>query len=250
MYSLSRSIGAFVTTFGCGLLGFWLQCIMPEHVVVVAKAAVGSVVGLVTLLLALVLGLLISVAYGVYAGQFASGGEQDAAIHQLDFEAIKFGPDAVEIRRWLKRQVQLARTRFFSGGKVVFTFAEMREGSQALDTLISAIDISEGDRRQRLETIQNIGHQFLRTQLAMARQLGNPVPSVLLLVMLAWSSLLFLGYGLLAGYNLLAVAAVGLGSAAVASALFLIIEFSQPFGGYVRVPTDGIDTAIAALIAD
>ena len=250
MFSLTRSIGSFAVTLACALIGFYLQNLMPEPMVTGAKGAVGSVVGLVTLLLALVLGLLISVSYGVYATQINSAQDQDVAIHQLDFALVEYGPEANEIRRWLKSQVQLARKRFFSGVDVVFTIPEMRDGSHTLDKLVSALDATAGDRRPELDSIKATGHQFMRTQLAMARQLHNPVPPILLTVMLGWSSLLFLGYGLLASFNALSAVAVALGSAAVASALFLILEFSQPFGGLVRIPAEGIDTAIAGLIPD
>ena len=250
MHSLSRSGGAFAVTLACALAGFYLQAALPEAAVNGAKGAVGSVVGLVTLLLALVLGLLISVGYGVYANQINSALDQDAAIHQLEFALVRFGPDAVEIRRWLKSQVRLARERFFSGGAVVFTIAEMREGSHILDSLVAAVDVADGERRRELDAIKATGHQFLRTQLAMARQLRAPFPSVLMTIMLGWSALLFLGYGLLASFNPVSVAAVAFGSAAVASAMFLILEFSQPFAGFVRIPAEGIDAAIAGLIAD
>jgi hypothetical protein len=41
----------------------------------------------------------------------------------------------------------------------------------------------------------------------MSRQLANPVPPLLLIVVIGWSSLLFLGFGLLASFNPVAVVA-------------------------------------------
>ena len=41
-----------------------------------------------------------------------------------------------------------------------------------------------------------------------------------------------------------------LGAASVASAIYLILEFSQPYLGLFRIPHEGIDQVIAALSAD
>ena len=59
-------------TFASGLLGFFLQWLLPVQYVADTKGVIGSIIGLVTLLLALVLGLLVWTSYGVYANQNAN----------------------------------------------------------------------------------------------------------------------------------------------------------------------------------
>jgi len=252
MNTIGKAAGLGVTTFLFSLAGLWIQSLAPATLMGDAKGAIGAVVGLVTLLLALVLGLLISVAYSVLAAQLNSAQDQDVAIHQLDFVLVRYGPEADGVRRWLKDQVLSAKARFFgrSDAVVTFTHAQSREGASGLDALLAELKPADEDQRNLLATAKTLGHQFLRTQLSMSRQLKNPVPSLLIVVVLGWSSLLFLGYGLLATFNPIALAAQALGALSVASAMFLILEFSQPFTGVFRISSEGIDTALAGLIPD
>ena len=67
------------------------------------------------------------------------------------------------------------------------------------------------------------------TRLLMSLQLTDPVSWPLILTVICWSCLLFLGMGLLSRANLTTLTALGLGDAAVASAIFLILELSQPY---------------------
>jgi hypothetical protein len=73
------------------------------------------------------------------------------------------------------------------------------------------------------------------------------VPKLLLFVVVGWSAPLFLSFGFLNAFNLVSVAAVALGSVAVASAIFMILEFSQPYSGLVRISSVGVDNLIATL---
>jgi hypothetical protein len=89
--------------------------------------------------------------------------------------------------------------------------------------------------------------QVVETTLLMTRQLANPVPKLLIFVVVGWSALLFLSYGLLGTFNVVSVAAEALGSIAVASAVFMILEFSQPYSGLFRISPVGVDNLIAVI---
>ena len=53
--------------------------------------------------------------------------------------------------------------------------------------------------------------------------------------------------GLLGTFNILSVGVEALGSIAVASAIYMILEFSQPYSGLFRISPVGVDNLIAAL---
>ena len=59
--------------------------------------------------------------------------------------------------------------------------------------------------------------------------------------------LLFCGFGVLSDLNSTSAAALGLGSFAVASAIFLILELSGPYTGLFRVPAASMEQTLAAL---
>jgi hypothetical protein len=62
-----------------------------------------------------------------------------------------------------------------------------------------------------------------------------------------WSLLLFCGYGMVSPVNGTVVATLALGAIAVASAIFLILELSQPYSGLFRLSPAGFIETIQAL---
>jgi hypothetical protein len=81
----------------------------------------------------------------------------------------------------------------------------------------------------------------------MARQLGNPVPLLLMVVVVGWSALLFFCFGLLATMSWISFLAQFLGSLAVAAAFFMILEFSSPYSGLFRISPVGVDGLIKSM---
>ena len=68
----------------------------------------------------------------------------------------------------------------------------------------------------------------------MVRQLYSPFPPYVLSVVVCWASALFLGNGLVAATNALTMLAHLAGATAIASAIFLILELSQPYSSISR----------------
>lgn len=72
----------------------------------------------------------------------------------------------------------------------------------------------------------------------------SPVSWPLVTVVVLWSILLFCGFGMLSRINATTIAALGFGGFALGSALFLIIELSQPYTGLFRVPPAALEQSI------
>jgi len=60
-----------------------------------------------------------------------------------------------------------------------------------------------------------------------------------------WVSVLFLGFGMLARLNITIAVALMVGALSVSSAVFLMLELSQPYQGIMRIP----DTAFRSVLA-
>jgi len=58
---------------------------------------------------------------------------------------------------------------------------------------------------------------------------------------------LFCGFGVLSGANPTTVVALGLGAVSVASAMFLVLDLSQPYSGLFRVPATALQQTIEAI---
>jgi hypothetical protein len=81
----------------------------------------------------------------------------------------------------------------------------------------------------------------------MTRQLSNPFPPFVLSVVVFWASALFFGNGLVATPNLVSVGAHLVGAIAISTAIFLILELSQPYSGVVRLSPAGVDRLLEVL---
>ena len=99
----------------------------------------------------------------------------------------------------------------------------------------------------------------LRTQaLGLAIQLGqirwlmfeqksSALPTPLLVILVAWLTLLFISFGLFIRPNLTVVISLLASSLAVCSAIFLILEMYQPYVGLIRVSEAPLRAALAQL---
>jgi hypothetical protein len=81
----------------------------------------------------------------------------------------------------------------------------------------------------------------------MSLQLANPVSRPLLVIVVAWSFFLFCGFGLLSHFNATTIGALAFGAFAVASAIFLILELSEPYTGLFRTSPAALEQTIGAI---
>jgi hypothetical protein len=245
---LARTLIVALLTFVSGLLGFVLQWLLPVQDVADAKGMIGSIIALVTLLLALVLGLLVWTSYGVYTNQNTESQSLGPLILKLDFSLEQYGPEADRGRDLLRAAVIRARDRFWGGRAIgVSPYAQLRADLHDIMRFFASLEPTTDQQKQLITTAMPNFMQVVETTLLMTRQLANPVPKLLLFVVIGWSALLFMSYGLLGAFNVLSVAIEALGSIAVASAVYMILEFSQPYSGLFRISPVGVDSLIAAL---
>ena len=240
-------------TFGSGMAGFLVQWLVPVHEMTDAKGAIGSVVGLVTLLLALVLGLVIWTSFGVFTTQQSEAHTLGSNILQLDLLLERYGPEARVGRINLKDAVIRMRQRFWrneAGGPQNLDYSRSRTDINHIEAFFGSLNPQTDAQRQMRGAGEALATSIVETSLLMSRQLANPVPSLLLIVVIAWSCLLFLGFGLLANFNAITVVAEAFGAISVASAIFMILEFSQPYSGLFTIDPAGLDSVLAAMIED
>ena len=248
MNPLARTLIVALLTFVSGLLGFFLQWLLPVQEVAGAKDMIGSIIVFVTSLLALVLGLLVWTTYGVYTNQNAESQSLGPLILKLDFALEQYGPEADRGRDLLRAAVVRARDRFWGGRAIGVTpYAQLRADLHDIMGFFATLEPTTDQQRQIISTAMPNFMEVVETTLLMTRQLANPVPRILLFVVIGWAALLFMSFGLLGAFNGFSVGIQALGSIAVASAIYLILEFSQPYSGLFRISPVGVDNLIAVL---
>ena len=250
MHSLSKSIVVAGLTFAASAVGMALQMLLPAQVLAESKGTVGAMIGLVTLLLALVLGFLVYTAFAVFATQQTEAQSLGPLVVELDLALAQYGPEAAGGRAGLQAALQRSRQRFFGDslrGPQPFTFEETRATLQGLSGFFDSLSPANDKQRQLLASARDLARKFTDTQMLMARQLANPFPPYVLLVVVCWAAALFFGNGLIAAPNIVTVVAHLTGSIAIGSAIFLILELSQPYIGVIRLSSAGLDKLLQVL---
>ncbi len=248
MNPFARTLIVALLTFASGLIGFLIRSLLPFQDVAGAKGLICSIVGFVALLLALVLGLLIWTTYGAFIAQNAESQSLGPMILKLDFALEQYGPEADRGRDLLRAAVVRARDRFWGGRATGATpHAQLRADLHEIMGFFATLEPTTDQQKQIITTAMPNFIQVVETTLLMTRRLANPAPKPLLFVVIGWSALLFMSFGLLGAFNELSVTVEALGSIAVASAIYLILEFSQPYSGLFRISPVGVDNLIAVL---
>ena len=237
-------------TFASSMAGLLIQLALPAQILTDSRGAIGGIVGLITLLLALVLGLLVWASYGVFSTQISEAQTLGPSVLELDLALKRYGPEAAAGRAGLKAAIIRSRERFFGQGHakpIAFTFADSHNAMEATASFFNALSPTTDEQRELLTTAKTLRTSIVQTQLLMSRQLDNPLPQILLVAVVCWSALLFLGHGLMANFNAVTVVVEALGAISVSSAIFLILEFSEPYSGVYKIQPRGIDEVISEL---
>jgi hypothetical protein len=246
-----RSAFVGFAAFAAALIGFGLQDVLPSAYLATSKGMVGSIVGLIASLLSIVLGLLVWTSHGQFTTQQTHLQTIAMAAVQLDFDLLAYGSEAGLVRELLHKLIARARARFWSGemryDHPSVAYDDLRADAEALFQALNGLSPKTDEQRQRVAKAEDNFRLFIETQATMIRSLADRVPIFLLIVVLGWSSLLFFGYGLLAGFNALALVVAALGATAVASAILLILELSDPYSGLFLMQEASFDAIIKAL---
>jgi hypothetical protein len=246
---------AFVgfAAFAAALIGFGLQELLPAAYLLTAKSMTTSIVGLIASLLSIVLGLLVWTSHGQFISQQTQLQTIAVAALQLDDELRAYGLETGSARALLREHIARTRARFSNGqapyGGRPENYDDLRADHDAMFAALDELRPTNDEQRRHLEKAYDTFRMFCATQATMIRSLADRLPVFLLIVVLGWSCVLFFGYGLLAGINVLAAVVAALGAAAVASAILMILELSDPYSGLFRM-RDGVFEAITGAVGD
>ena len=246
MLSLMFTCGSVAAMFICGVLGFVIQWALPDHHTSdKSRDIIGGVVGMLTLLLALVLGLLIWTAYGVTTTQKSELQLMSARALEFDLEMKQYGPEGDKAREQLRTDMVWADEQFWGESDArAQAYEASYKNMASMTSVLGALQPTTDTQRQLLGAAGRNYASIGETRLLMSLQLVDPVSWPLLGTVIAWSCLLFCGYGLLSRANATTLVVLFLGASAVGSAVFLILELSQPYTSTMRISPAGLEQVI------
>jgi hypothetical protein len=249
MDSLGTAFVVAAMTFAGGVAGLALQRLLPEDLASGAlKDMIGAISGLLTLLTALVLGLLIWTAYGVFANQASAVRNLAIGILQLDLALSDYGPDAAAGRAQLRdrapKNIEEIWARPGDSGVVTRSdkaaIANLRERQAYLNSLQPTTEL----QKQALAAANQAATSISQTRLQMALALTDPISRPLIFIVVAWSTFIFVGFGFMHGGHLSTIFAVAIGAIAVAAAVYLVLDLSEPYSGIFEVSPKPLQQAL------
>ena len=242
----------FVVLAGVILVGRCLHRLLPaEHLSTESKDAVKLALGLIGTMTAILLGLLISSAKGSFDTTRSEVIQMAAKVALLDRVLTLYGPDTAEARRALRDAIADGIQR---------TWPAERSGPVRLDpnqqmgdaVYVAISHLAPRDEAQRALKTQavNLMVQLAEFRALLQAQAVSSVSKPLLIALVIWLVVIFLGFSLLAPANATSTLALIAGAFSVACAVFIILELDYPFAGIVRVPSDPMINTLSHLAKD
>jgi hypothetical protein len=235
-------IGAtlFAVLLGVILVGARLRRLVPaEHLNPESKDAVKLALGLVATMTAILLGLLVSSAKNSFDTARSEVIQMSAKIALLDRVLVLYGPQTADARRALRDSVAEGVRRTWPPGED--HPARLEPNEQMGDAFYAAISQltpeNDGQRALKAEAV-TLMIQLAELRSLVQAQAVSSVSKPLLIALVIWLVVIFLGFTVLAPANATSTLALLAGAFSVACAVFIILELDYPFAGIVRIPSE------------
>jgi hypothetical protein len=201
---------------------------------------------------ALVLSLMISSAKGSF-DTFSSGLRNTGTkIILLDRAMARYGPETREARDILKVGVSTAVEQIWPPEKNAIDIKKLSgqsstKGVELEEKLQQLSPRNDDQRRLQSQALQFSG-EIREGIWQMYEQVGQrSIPTSFLVLLVFWLTIIFFSIGLFASPNTTVISILFVCAVSAASALFLILELDQPFGGLIQISSAPLHNALARL---
>ncbi|MGW8461617.1 bestrophin-like domain [Pseudomonas sp. CLCA07] len=242
---------AFACVFGSALLGLYIQKLLPEHHLSDESIAVVKLAtGLIATMAALVLGLLISSAKVTFETTSTELTVNAAKVFQFDRVLARYGPETQDIRAVLKRNYATVIELVASHDSATISQLDSPEAISRSDALRQQIDdLKPGNDSQRAlkARAQQIADEVLAARWLTLLQAHGSIPVTLLIILVAWLSVIFGAFGVFAPNNGTVIAAFLTCALSASAAILLIQEMNRPLDGLIGVSVEPMRDTLSRL---
>lgn len=240
---------AFACLFGGALSGMALRSRLPEHHLSDdSQKLLGMGLGIIGTMSGLVLGLLVASATGSYNAQRSELLDVSSQVVMLDRILQHYGPEAGAPRHALRTGVVRTLDRIWprerSNAPELDPSGVGAEG--VLDELEDLKPQTDAQRSLKGEAI-GIAMELGQIRWLMYEQNGSSISAALLVLLIFWFTITFIGFGLFSPPNVTVLVALGLCALAVSGAIFVTLEMYTPFKGIVRLSSAPLREALMHL---
>jgi len=240
MITISLAAILFLFLVGVTLLGARLRRLVPaEHLSADSKDAVKLALGLVATMTAILLGLLVSSAKSSFDTARSEVMQMAAKIALLDRVLMLYGPQTADARHALRDSVaEGVRRTWPADGRRPAQLEPNEEMGDAVYVAISRLAPQDDAQRALKTEATTLMVQLAELRTLVRAQAVSSVSKPLLIALVIWLVVIFLGFSLLAPANATNTLALMAGAFSVACAVFIILDLDHPFAGVVRIPSE------------
>ena len=251
MSPLAIALVVFVLVLGGGVLGLFLRGLLPErHLNEDSMGAVKLGTGLIGTLAALVLGLLIASAKGYYDKISDQVTQTAVKVVLLDRTLARYGPETKELRGTL-RDIFATAVELMDKGVVSMAKGldapQRQKRFEAFEDRLQLLAPQNDAQRALQSQAANLLSDLAQTRWLFIEQTEGSISKPLLIVLVLWLSVIFLGFGLVSAKNATVIIVFSLSALSVAGSIFLIEEMDRPFAGLMRISSAPVHNALSHL---
>ena len=246
MNSTLTALIVFACLVGAVFVGRTLRRVLPEqHLSAESKDAVKLAIGLVATMSALVLGLLVSSAKGAYDTERSEVILMASKVTFLARVLDAYGPDAAGVRALFRSTIEESIQQMWPGQmrRPKDRNPDIQAGNLAYAALQQLSP--QGNMQSVLKSqATNLAGEMAQTRSLLAAQSVPSVSQPMLIILVSWLVLIFVGFSVLAPPNVTTGFALMISALAVSGAIFLILELDQPFGGLIGISSEPMVNAL------
>lgn len=249
MSPIAIGLASFACLFGGALAGMRLRNALPgHHLTEDSRHLLEIGLGIVGTMAGLVLGLIVASATGSYNAQRSELLDASSKIVLLDRVLAHYGTGARVARGTLRVVVVQALDHIWpqeaSGTPQLDPSAI--HGEIVLDQIEDLTPATDRQRSLKPEAVA-LAMSVAQTRWLMFEQTGESISTPLLILLVFWFTITFVGFGIFAPPNATVIMALGLCALAVSGAIFVAMEMYTPFHGLVQISSEPLRTALAHL---
>jgi len=252
MHSTIVAALVFACVFGGVLAGMYFRRVLPEHHLQQdTKEVITLGMGMIGTLTALLLAMVTSTAKDSFDFESSQLRQTGVDLLMLDRALADYGPETrairADLRAAIKRRLQLTWPEQGTMGAVALestaTNAAPYRLIQSIRQLTPQTDVQKDMKDQALQQVSEV----LKSRWVLLEGANSSLPTLFLVVVVCWLTLIFASFGLHAPGNATAIVVLLVCALSVAGSVFLILELNTPFSGLMKVSGEPLRLALAQL---
>src|SRR3954452_19764753 len=248
------STAAFLASFAAILIGaavgMGLKRTLPADLLEGgSKEAIRLGAGFLSTLAALVIGLMIASAKNTYDNQNSNIRQLGANVVLVDQMLLKYGPETKTARALLRELISTAAFRIWlenaerNRRESTFVSETADRFYNAVEGLTPANDEQASLKSRIVQATTEIG----RTRVLVFTQSDNAIPVPFFIVLTFWLVVIFASFSVFAEPSPIVIASILVFALSVSSALFLIVDLSQPFDGLMQISNHPLQMVLSKI---